>query len=155
MTVFWEGMERRLEGLQVEWKRHFVEMFSFHFFHSHPLCFLSIPSSTLGTLTFAFLFSWEGGMGQTWFPVAVNKIGLSAGAALRITEVVIPEAALHRLTMYRTLALCLCLCVALLVSEGKQEKRRGERHRSSRRFLSAVADAPEYDNPFLPGECCF
>ncbi|XP_057212715.1 extracellular matrix protein 2 [Triplophysa rosa] len=53
--------------------------------------------------------------------------------------------------MYRTLALCLCLCVALLVSEGKQTKRRGERHRSSRRFLSAVADAPEYDNPFLPG----
>ncbi|XP_055024396.2 extracellular matrix protein 2 [Misgurnus anguillicaudatus] len=53
--------------------------------------------------------------------------------------------------MHRFLALCLCLFVALLVTEAKREKRRGERHRSSRRFLSVVADAPEYDNTFLPG----
>ncbi|XP_051950677.1 extracellular matrix protein 2-like [Xyrauchen texanus] len=47
--------------------------------------------------------------------------------------------------MYRTLGLCLCLCLALLVTEGKQVKRRGERH-----LLSAVSDASEYGNPFLP-----
>ncbi|XP_016427526.1 extracellular matrix protein 2-like [Sinocyclocheilus rhinocerous] len=50
--------------------------------------------------------------------------------------------------MYKPLALCLCL--ALLAAEGKREKGRRERQRSSRRFLS-TEDAPDYDNPFLPG----
>ncbi|XP_051508943.1 extracellular matrix protein 2-like [Myxocyprinus asiaticus] len=53
--------------------------------------------------------------------------------------------------MYRTLGLCLFLCLALLVTEGKRVKRRGERQWSSRHFLSAVSDASEYGNPFLPG----
>ncbi|XP_059359998.1 extracellular matrix protein 2 [Carassius carassius] len=50
--------------------------------------------------------------------------------------------------MYMPLALCLFL--ALLAAEGKQEKGRRERQKSSRRFLF-TEDAPDYDNPFLPG----
>ncbi|XP_056319912.1 extracellular matrix protein 2 [Danio aesculapii] len=50
----------------------------------------------------------------------------------------------------KPLAVCLCLCLAALAAEGKPEKGRGERQKSSRHFLP-TDDALEYDNPFLPG----
>lgn len=133
--------------------------FDFIFSLSLP-CFRSIPSSSLSALTFAFLFLFcfprrDGRWVEHDFQ-RQNITGLSEGAALRVIEAAVSSRSYlnwlkHTLTMYKLLALCLCLCLALLAAEEKREKGRREKQRNSRRFLSAE-DAPEYDNPFLPGE---
>lgn len=126
-------------------------------------CFRSIPSSSLSALTFAFLFLFFLPRRDGWWVEhdfqRQNITGLSEGAAFRVTETAVSGRLYlnwlqHTLTMYKPLALCLCLaCLVLLAAEGKREKGRRERQRSSRRFLS-TDDAPDYDKPFLPGEQC-
>lgn len=130
--------------------------FLFLFSLSLPCFRSSIPSSTPSPFAFLFFFFSEG---WTWFPEAENITGLWEGVSLRVIETAVSDTShlswlLRAAIMHnKPLAVCLCLCLAVLAAEGKPEKGRGERQRSSRHFFPTDG-ALEYDNPFLPGEWC-